>query len=180
MIHLAVAYVLSKKLKIPYLQLALVGALIPDINLLGTIFSRFFLKTNKFTTIKYFSAFHTPIMLLAIALVISLLFKETDKAFIAINIGIISHLLLDLLEKGGGLILLYPLKFKVHSYGLFWANGIAGYFLSFISFIILFHAIIKRETENQNIRTKFEFKRKKVMMILFVFKIGRASCRERV
>jgi hypothetical protein len=119
--HTIFAYLIRRrKWTIHFIIIFLFGAMLPD------LVSRPFIVI--FENFQYFFAtFHTPIALILICYLISLLFADEimKKVFLLLLFGVLTHLFLDLFQiniKSQGYGWLFPFSNFDFQIGLFWAE----------------------------------------------------------
>lgn len=112
--HTLVGWITGKAIKME-VGLIVAGSLIPDIVKINLVFQYFHIDLHHFL-----NPFHTPTGAFIVAGIFALFFKDTKKAFIPLGIGIMTHLILDLLlvHVSGGMKLLYPISWTEWQYYL--------------------------------------------------------------
>jgi membrane-bound metal-dependent hydrolase YbcI (DUF457 family) len=120
--HTAFAFFFSDK-RYRNLFFLLLGAILPDV----TRFLFLFAPDNH-TVFWFFTALHSPVVLIVLAWLISYFFDEKIRyaAFSWIFFGVVSHLGLDLFQKHFGLFSypwLFPFSLYGSSWGLFWPEA---------------------------------------------------------
>jgi len=113
--HVLVAWTLSRLLQIRFKQfddkstaIVMVGALVPDIVKIATLFDFF-----RINACNFLAPFHTPVGALLSSALISLLFQESSLAFGMLVLGASTHFALDFCLKhvAGGMPLLFPFSY---------------------------------------------------------------------
>jgi len=112
--HTLVGWITGKTTKMD-IGLVVIGSLIPDLVKINLAFTWLGINHQQF-----FDPIHTPIGAFIIGGIIALFFEDAKKAFIALGIGITTHLILDffLLHLSGGMKLLFPFSWEEWQYHL--------------------------------------------------------------
>jgi hypothetical protein len=102
--HALIGWITGKTTK-QDIALVVIGALIPDLVKINLAFAWLGLNDHQF-----FEPLHLPICAFIIAGIIALFFKDTQKAFIPLGIGVSTHMILDffLIHTHEGMKLLFP------------------------------------------------------------------------
>ncbi len=167
-IHLGIAYLFARIFKIKEYRFLLFGSILPDISWIGTeIFSKLF-TFDSTASYLYFSPFHTPFIMLLFSGMITIITENPKMIFWLIFGGSISHMVLDILQKGSVVFLFYPLNVSVTSFGLFWEDDFIGYLLMLMSVIALIHAIFNRDKLPM---IKLHFKKEAVALLFIILLI---------
>lgn len=147
--HTIVAYLVrNRNIKIHNLIIYLLGAMLPD------------LATRPFMIIfpplrHFFHAFHTPIALAIIIIVISYFFEESKQRLVIflLSLGTLTHLFLDAMQQGvadRGYGWLFPFSYIDFRFGLFWPEDSISV-LPFIILIFLADFLISRKNKNKKV-----------------------------
>ncbi|CAD7770402.1 hypothetical protein FHEFKHOI_01389 [Candidatus Methanoperedenaceae archaeon GB50] len=146
-------------------HLVLLGGLLPDVAWVGMYLVSIF-DVDPMTTYPYFLSLHTPFIALLLSSSIASVSSQPKKSFSLLAIGAMSHITLDLLQKGHRQLLLYPLTYDQLSYGLFWQEDFMGVGLSALSILILIIYLIRYNHEKATIF--FGFTNKNNMTIALI------------
>ena len=139
MTHLIFGLILAELFGIRKKSLVVIGALLPDL-IAKMDLVIFYLGIERFIS---FTLFHTPAMVFLLSILIARLFRYSKfKTVILINLGSLSHFLIDLTMKHFtpvGTRLFFPLTSKNYYVGLIWPEQ--SIYLLLVS--ILLYAIIR-------------------------------------
>jgi len=111
-VHIAAVGFFPKRWLKEGLSYLILGAVLPDMARFSVVLFNFLdVQTTPFG---FFEAFHTPFMMMVMALAIALLTKRKGMVFSMVFIGAMLHILCDMLEPriGGGIVLLYPFSYR--------------------------------------------------------------------
>ncbi len=115
---------LKFKLKKKYLAVILIGAILPDIE---KVFA-FFFSDNliaSYPSLQFISAhgiMHTSMILLFGIFIASFWKKDFKISASFVSIGILSHLFLDTMSTGTGIMWLWPLSWERFGLSLYWSD----------------------------------------------------------
>lgn len=137
--------ILSLKFNMPFIGIFITGSLLPDIDKVEVMI--------PFNAEPFLSVFHTPVGALITSGVISMAILRDGQAhvFLALGIGSISHLLLDLMVKSmdGRVMLFFPFSFVSYSLNIiaqkdfmFLYLAMAVFLMSFI--VMRYHGDVKK------------------------------------
>jgi len=139
MTHLIFGLILAELFNIRKKSLVVIGTLLPDL-LAKMDLAVFYLGIKQFIS---FTLFHTPAMIFLLSIFIAVLFRYNRlKTVLLINVGSLSHFLLDLTMKHFtpvGTRLFFPFTFDNYYFGLIWPEQ--SIYLLFVSLTV--YAIIK-------------------------------------
>lgn len=146
--HTLIGWITGKTTKMN-IGLVVIGALIPDLVKINLAFIWYSIDHHYF-----FEPIHTPVGALIIAAIFALFFKDSNKAFIALGIGITTHFILDflLVHVSGGIKLLFPLSWGEWQFHLirsddYWVTIIA-IIVAILVFLIYYVLNIKKNVKN--------------------------------
>ncbi|MBU1110975.1 hypothetical protein KKB83_05170 [Patescibacteria group bacterium] len=145
-VHLLTTYIANHKLKLePYL--VLVGAMFPDI--LGRVFIVLWPQNYVLNWVSVL--LHSPILVLLGVYLAVMLFRESERkvCFLALSIGALGHLLLDMLQRHyrPSYYWFFPFTFRTFEIPLFWSDE----FVLTIPFWFLLTVLIWRRTHRQSL-----------------------------
>lgn len=131
------------------------------------MYSADFFDLNPITAYPYFIPFHTPFITLLLSFCLAIVSNQPKKTFTYISTGIISHIILDLLQKGNSLLLLmYPINYEQMSLGLFWQEDWVGLGLSISSILILLVFLLRYNYKKSTI--SFDFSNRNNVALAFI------------
>lgn len=130
--HTIAGWITGKTIKMD-VGLIVIGSLIPDLAKINLVFIWLGVNHQHF-----FDPIHIPVGALLIGGMIALFFRDAKKAFIALGIGITTHLILDffLVHVSEGMKLLFPFSWEEWRYYLIRADDYR------ITIIAVFTAIL--------------------------------------
>lgn len=173
--HIGINAILTRPLiKKADILLIYFGAIIPDIPWIVQRIVSFALPDLNPYDLRLYCVVQTTLFFsLIFSLAISLLLRESLKAFIILMIGAFLHLILDSLEKkwANGVHLFAPLNWDLFNAGLFWPENIIVQVLSILGLICFISfwkksliAMIRLDWKNKKKLTAFFF-----VVITYVF-----------
>lgn len=166
LVHIGIAYILAKLLRIESIFPVLIGAVLPD----SIWFGMWSLELIGFSTRSAYSfvlPFHTPFMMLIISIFLASFLIDEKKGVILIYFGAFTHLILDAMEYGNFVTFLYPFDIHPTSFNIFTLNSSFGYLLQTTSFLVLVYAIIKPSKTD----LELTFRKYSVLLIPLLFLI---------
>jgi hypothetical protein len=137
--HLGSGYLLYRPISLKDMRLLLLGAILPDIiSRMSCILADIF----NIVLPRYYQleAFHTPFMLIMLALFISLFNTRFWRCFGLVTAGGVLHILLDMCDTkltGFGQLLLYPFNYKTFQFELVKYQGNDYHLIVLLLFILL-------------------------------------------
>jgi hypothetical protein len=132
--HTLVGWLTGKTTKIN-IGLVVIGSLIPDLVKITLAFTWLGIDHHHF-----FDPIHTPVGALIIAGIGALFFKDAEKAFIALGVGITTHFILDffLVHVSGGMKLLFPFSWEEWQYYLIHSDDYITTIIAVLTAILVY------------------------------------------
>ncbi len=157
--HLGGGYLLYRPISLKDMRLVLLGCILPDILsricvILEDIFNLYVPKYYQL------EAFHTPFMLILLAIFISLFAAYFWRCFALLLSGGILHFILDMCDvkmEGCGQLLFYPVSYKTYQFNLFSYNNWGYYLIVAACLALLLYYCLKQPYINE---CTFKFQRK--------------------
>ena len=178
--HLLIGYAIAKLFNLDK-KVVILGSFLPDVSRMITVFPDVFhilfkINLNYESFFLFGEPFHAPIVAFLLSVVIASFYIDMKKSLAFLNIGILSHLSIDVLQSyvGYGNLLLLPFSYQEFSLGLNWINSIVFTFTIIIISSLIFILTRNKKYENLKLNQKTEFKRivlaiLSIVIVIFIF-----------
>ena len=145
LIHLGIGFIVASLLRTRRKNLFLLGSILPDISRINFLTSDF-IGMSAPAIFTFTEPFHTPFMMLLVALLISQFFGDWKKAFPVVFGATLLHLSLDTLinaKVADGVMLLYPFSMWNPVTSFLWMENPLAHAIRAISAVALLYALYR-------------------------------------